>query len=330
MIKLSVRSAVIDQTWSVKRIADEYAPASWKKTFDDAKNEIADVSEILDEQERTYGPYYPLKQDLFAAFHKTPLHTVKVVILGMDPYHQGIVLNGVNVPRAVGCSFGVRQGDSIPSSLGNIYKELAKSVHGFQTPDHGDLSEWMSQGVLMLNACLTVRPGQAGSHGEIWHGFIKRVFTAIAEVNPYCIYLLWGQNAQKLKPMLGERSIVFEAPHPSGYSANRGFIGCNHFNLVNQTLISQGHVGINWRISPLRQLAERAPIVSPTPLHLTPVSVQDLPSIPPLQPRRKSPEMPYVPNAPLPIIPHTSGSPNNSPPTISFMNEVPIIPAIVQ
>lgn len=330
MLTLSVRREAVDQTWSVERIAREYAPPSWKKVFEEAHNELKDVSDILEADERTHGPYYPLKEDLFAAFHKTALQDVKVVIMGMDPYHQGIVLNGVNVPRAVGVSFGTRQGDSIPSSLQNIYKELAQSVHGFQIPDHGDLSEWMSQGVLMLNSCLTVRQGQAGSHGDIWHGFIKRVCAAIALVNPRCIYLLWGQQAQKLRPMLGERSVILEAAHPSGLSAKRGFFGCNHFNLVNSTLIAQKHVGINWRISPMRLLTERAPIDVATIFQ--PVNVSELPSLPPL--KRRSPDLPQIPTAALPIIPHTttrtSTSPNNSPPNMAFINEAPVIPAIVR
>jgi uracil-DNA glycosylase len=334
MLTLSIRKEVVDQTWSVENIAREYAPPSWRHVFEAARNELSDVSDILAEQESVYGPYYPLKQDLFTAFHKTPLQNVKVVIMGMDPYPQGVIVNGVNVPRAVGVSFGTRQGDAIPSSLANIYKELANSVHGFQIPDHGDLSEWMCQGVLMLNACLTVRPGIPGSHGDIWLGFIKRVCTAISLVNPHCIYLLWGQQAQKLKPMLGERSVVFEAAHPSGQSARRGFFGCNHFNLVNQTLISQGHVGINWRISPMRLLAERTPVQMPpvTMPDLLPVSVSDLPSIPPL--KRKHNDLPQIPTVPLPIIPNTTtrthANGDSPPPNMTFINEVPVISAIVR
>lgn len=249
MVKLNINKEVVDQTWRVERIAKEFRPTSWENVFEQAEPELHDISIILDEQERTYGNYYPLKKDLFNAFNYTQLHNVKVVIMGQDPYHQSITVDGKAMPRAVGVSFGTRLEDSIPSSLKNIYAELTKTVEGFRPPDHGDIREWTSQGVLMLNTCLTVRPGQPKSHGDVWLGFINKIFKEISNVNPYCIYLLWGKDAQKLKPMLGEKSIVFEAAHPSGLSASRGFFGCNHFNLVNEKLIKLGKTPINWRLS---------------------------------------------------------------------------------
>jgi len=249
MIKLNIVTKPIDQTWTIKRIAQERPSPRWESVFTDSEHELADISDVLDEQERLHGMYYPLKKDIFAALNYTPLTNVKVVILGQDPYHQTILLNGISMPRAVGLSFSVHREDSIPSSLQNIYTELANTVRGFRKPDHGDLREWANQGVLLLNACLTVRPNMAGSHGDIWLGFIRRVFKAITIANPYCIYMLWGREAQKLRPMLGEHSIVLEAAHPSGLSARRGFFGCNHFNLANEALIRQGKVGINWSIS---------------------------------------------------------------------------------
>lgn len=308
MLTLNVMNQPIDQTWSIERIATDARPITWEAVFEESKHELHDVSQILEERERTHGTYYPLKQDIFAAFHYTPLNNVKVVILGQDPYHQTITINGKSVPRAVGLSFSVRQEDSIPSSLQNIYTELANSVRGFRKPDHGDLREWARQGVLLLNTCLTVQPGQAGSHGDIWLGFIVRVFRAIAAVNPNCVYMLWGREAQKIKPILGERSIILEAAHPSGLSARRGFFGCNHFNLANDALIRQGKVGINWRISTLSELrAPSAPItVSPTTktavVHqpmLTPVNVDMLPMIIPL--KQPVPKFPQV-QVPIPTV----------------------------
>ena len=245
MSSLNIIDEPINQGWSIKQVARVYPP-TWEEVFKNAARELDDISDILDEQEKMYGMYFPLKKDIFAAFNYTPLTSVKVVIMGQDPYHQSIVVDGKTVPRSVGMSFSVRKEDSVPSSLQNIYKELSDTVHGFNRPSHGDLSHWAVQGVLMLNACLTVRPGQPGSHGDIWLGFVNKVFKAIAAVNPRCIYLLWGKEAQKLRPMLGEKSIVFEAAHPSGLSAKRGFFGCNHFNLVNEYLVKQGKTGINW------------------------------------------------------------------------------------
>ena len=291
MITLNILNKPIDQTWSVERIASEAPPITWEDVFRDANPELHDVSIILREEEEKFGTYYPLRKDTFASFNYTPLNNVKVVILGQDPYHQTISVNGASVPRAVGLSFSVRQEDSIPSSLQNIYTELSNTVRGFSKPDHGDLREWARQGVLLLNTCLTVKPNQAGSHGDIWLGFMNKVFKAIATVNPYCIYLLWGREAQKVKPMLGERSITFEAAHPSGLSARRGFFGCNHFNLVNETLIRHGKVGINWRISSLAEIRNpislgisSPPPTQPIQIHkpiLVPVNVDNLTHIMP-------------------------------------------------
>lgn len=246
MLKLNIIKQSVDQTWTVERIANETPPTTWEKVFEEAKPEIHDISKVLDNQENLYGCYYPLKKDIFAAFHYTPLPLVKVVIIGQDPYHQP--------GRAVGLSFSVSQDDSVPNSLQNIYQELENTVRNFERPDHGDLREWAQQGVLLLNSCLTVRANQATSHGDIWLGFINKVFRAIAAVNPHCIFILWGKEAQKLKSMIGDRSIIFEAAHPSGFSAKRGFFGCNHFNLINEALIKHGKVGINWHISSREKL----------------------------------------------------------------------------
>ena len=255
MLRLNIirPQPAIDETWSVERIAREAPPPTWEEVFKDALPELHDVTAVLTEQERDYGAYYPLRKDIFAAFQNTRLTNVKVVILGQDPYHQTISLDGKAIPRAMGLSFSVRKGDAIPASLNNIYKEL-QSVKTFVKPDHGDLTEWTHQGVLLLNTSLTVRPNCANSHGNIWHGFVSKVIKAIATVNPYCIYLLWGREAQNLRPMLRERNIALEAAHPSGFSAMKGFFNCNHFNLVNDLLVKQGKVPINWSITSLAEL----------------------------------------------------------------------------
>jgi uracil-DNA glycosylase len=256
MLKLNIheKRPIIDQTWSVIKIARQAPPKGWEQVFRDADPELSHISAVLEKDEATYGYSYPLKKDYFAAFDVCPLVDnfgnpfIKAVIVGQDPYPQAVTINGISMPRAMGLSFSVRQGDSIPSSLQNIYKELERSVNGFNRPNHGDLTMWAKQGILMLNMSLTVRPGAPNSHAqfEFWLGFHKKVFKAIDAVNPNCIYVLWGQKAQKIKTEIGEKSIVFEAPHPSGMSANKGFFGCNHFNLINETLIKLHKPGINW------------------------------------------------------------------------------------
>lgn len=249
MLKLNVVKGDIDQTWSIIKIARERPPPTWNEVFKDAEYDLIDTSKILDEQERLYGTYYPLKKDIFAAFNYTPLTMVKVVIIGQDPYPQTITDKyGNSVPRAQGLSFSVSEDDSIPSSLNNIFKELQNSYRGFVMPEHGNLIQWAKQGVLLLNACLTLKPGSPGSHGAIWSGFVSKVCRAISVVNPKCIYMMWGQQAQKLQSVIGEKSIVLEAAHPSGMSANRGFFGCNHFNLANELLLKQGKSAINWNV----------------------------------------------------------------------------------
>jgi uracil-DNA glycosylase len=247
----------IDQTWSIDKIGTEARPPSWEAVFESAKQDLHIISQELDRRERINGMYYPLKADIFAALYDTPLNNIKAVIIGQDPYPQTLIINGTSLPRAVGLAFSVRKEDSIPSSLNNIYIELTNTVDGFVKPDHGDISEWTAQGVLLLNKCLTVQPGQPGSHDDIWGTFINRIFQAISIVNPTCIYMLWGREAQRVKPMLGKHSIILEAAHPSGLSARRGFFGCNHFNLTNEALIKQGKTPIDWRITPINKLRKQ-------------------------------------------------------------------------
>lgn len=245
---------VIGQNCTILQIVDTpgCTPAAWQSVFQEARNELADISNSINIDEGQYGQCYPLRSDIFNAFWYTPLHRVNVVIVGQDPYPQALTLGDGSIgPRAVGLSFSVRRGDAIPSSLANIYKELQHSgMFGYRTlPDHGDLSAWCRQGVLLLNSCLTVRPGQPGSHGAVWSGFISRVLAAIAQVNPYCIFMLWGNQAREIKKLPGwsETFLRVEGVHPSGMNGNK-FVGCNHFRIVNDTLKAQGKRPIVWKV----------------------------------------------------------------------------------
>lgn len=244
-IKLRIVSS-IDESWTIERIATERTPYSWENVFEDAKPELHDISEILEAQQKNFGSFFPLKKNIFRAFELTPMKSVRVVIVGQDPYHQ--VNPHTGLPRAQGLSFSVSRDDDIPSSLRNIYQELQNTVPGFVKPSHGDLTHWTRQGVLMLNMCLTVRANQPGSHGDIWMGFIEKVLKALAEHRPNTIYILWGTQAQKLQKYIGDRSIILTATHPSGLSASRGFFGCNHFNKVNEILMKRGESPIDWRL----------------------------------------------------------------------------------
>lgn len=184
---------------------------------------------------------FPAPDDIFNAFHLTPLHEVKVVILGQDPYH--------NDGQAHGLCFSVKPEVDIPPSLVNIYQELHDDL-GCYIPNNGYLVKWAKQGVLMLNTVLTVRAHQANSHRGIgWEQFTDAVIRAVNEQNRPIVFLLWGRPAQMKKSMLNNpKHLILEAPHPSPLSAYRGFFGCRHFSQTNAFLESHGLEPIDWQI----------------------------------------------------------------------------------
>lgn len=197
---------------------------------------------------------YPKADDIFNAFHFTPLSRVKVVLLGQDPYH--------NERQAIGTSFAVdpRQRE-LPPSLVNIFQELHDDV-GCRIPTHGYLKKWADQGVLLLNTVLTVRAHQANSHhGRGWEQFTDAVIRALNALDRPLVFLLWGRQAQAKLPMLNNpRHLVLQAAHPSPLSASRGFFGCRHFSQTNDFLLKHGEVPIDWQIDELP-----TPENSPTP-----------------------------------------------------------------
>ena len=241
-LKIVKEQEKISNDWSVEKVATEYPPNTWENVFESAKDEIKDVSDIL---EKDNGRRVPDNIDLFRIFNLVPIHKVKVVILGQDPY-LNILPNGK--PQATGMCFSVPREASIPPSLKNIYKELKTNYPNFNPPKHGSLEKWCIQGVFLLNACLTTRQGVSGAHGEIWTGFIKKVINAILDVNPKTIFVLWGKQAQKMKKIIGERATCLEASHPSPLGAYRGFFGCGHFKQINEILIENGSEPIDWNL----------------------------------------------------------------------------------
>ena len=184
---------------------------------------------------------YPPADDIFNAFHLTPLHQVKVVILGQDPYHEP--------GQAHGLSFSVKPGVQAPPSLLNIYQELHDDL-GCYIPNNGYLAKWAEQGVLMLNTLLTVRAHEAFSHkGMGWEEFTDAAIRILNEQDRPIVYLLWGTPAQRKRVMLNNPlHLVLTAPHPSPLSAYRGFFGCRHFSKANQFLTENGLEPIDWQI----------------------------------------------------------------------------------
>ena len=200
------------------------------------------LAEFLRQEKAKGKRVYPPGKRIFAALDATPFDQVKVVILGQDPYH--------GPGQAHGLSFSVPPSVVIPPSLVNIFKEIERDL-GFARPQHGCLESWANQGVLLLNAVLTVEAGQAGSHqGRGWEGFTDHVVETLNREKDGLVFMLWGSYAQaKGRIIDARRHCVLRAPHPSPLSAHRGFIGCGHFSAANRWLAGRRLAPIDWRLS---------------------------------------------------------------------------------
>lgn len=213
---------------------------SWKEVLIDEFNKqyFLELKSFLVEERSNYT-VYPKGNDIFSAFNLTPFQNVRVVILGQDPYH--------GPGQAHGLCFSVPKGIEPPPSLKNIFKELQINL-GIPTPNHGNLESWSRQGVLLLNATLTVRSNQAGSHQKRgWETFTDTVIMKLSEQRENIIFLLWGAYAQAKATLIDKsKHSILIAPHPSPLSAHRGFFGCGHFSKTNEILISKGLKPINW------------------------------------------------------------------------------------
>lgn len=221
------------------------AELSWRDVLQSEKQKPY-FQELLRfvESERAKGKtIYPKNSDMFSALSLTPFTSVKVVILGQDPYH------GPN--QAHGLCFSVKPPTPPPPSLRNIFLELESDV-GIPRPSHGNLLHWAEQGVLLLNAVLTVEAEKAGSHANKgWETFTDRVIRELNDRREHIVFLLWGSYAQKKAGFVDRaRHLVLEAPHPSPLSAHRGFLGCHHFSKTNNYLKSQGISPIDWSLPP--------------------------------------------------------------------------------
>lgn len=192
-------------------------------------------------QEKAAGKtIFPPGPQIFAAFDYTAFNDVRVVIIGQDPYHgQG---------QAHGLCFSVNKGIAVPPSLQNMYKELKTDIEGFEIPNHGDLSHWAKQGVLMLNATLTVEKDKAGSHqGKGWEAFTDAVIKAVSTQKENVVFILWGKFAQSKARLIDEsKHLILTAAHPSPFSAYNGFFGCKHFSKTNHYLKQHQLPIINW------------------------------------------------------------------------------------
>ena len=218
--------------------------SSWLKVLhgEFEKDYMLKLKQFLKEEKEAGHKVYPKGSDIFNAFNKTPFDKLKVVILGQDPYH--------GAHQAHGLSFSVQKGITTPPSLKNIYKELLTDVPGFVIPNHGDLTEWAEQGVLLLNASLTVREGTPGSHQKRgWEEFTDTVIKTISEKKEGIVFILWGAFAQAKAELIDQtKHFIIKSPHPSPFSADRGFFGSKPFSKTNAILEKEGKMAIDWQI----------------------------------------------------------------------------------
>lgn len=231
---------------------DNWCSPTWKSTFESLRTELQHAWKMINyPQNRGTDdcPFYPPLQQVFRWADLTPLPTIKVVILGQDPYPG--TDNGL--PQACGLAFSVHKGMKIPSSLKNIFTKLIKQYPDIPKPTHGDLTSWAMQGVLLLNTALTCKPSAEGSHVKFYKGFVDKLIRAIVRVNPNCIFLLWGAKAQAAVPD-SIQGIKFKCSHPSGisYADTRSACGMfkdnTHFIKTNNELIKIGLNPIDWSL----------------------------------------------------------------------------------
>jgi uracil-DNA glycosylase len=219
-------------------------PESWRAVLGEelGKPYFAELLEFV-EKERSNGPVYPPRDEVFAALEATPFEDVKVLVLGQDPYH--------GAGQGHGLCFSVRPGVRIPPSLRNIYKEMKEEL-GHPVPDNGYLMPWARQGVLLLNAVLTVREAEPNSHkGRGWEKFTDAVIKAVAERPDPAVFVLWGAYAQKKLPLIDQaRHAVVKGAHPSPLSAKK-FFGSRPFTQMDAAIAAHGHTPIDWRIPDL-------------------------------------------------------------------------------
>lgn len=217
--------------------------SSWKKVLLDQFGQpyFQAIVALLKQQKQEGKTIYPAGPNIFSAFENTPFDNVKVVILGQDPYH--------NPGQAHGLAFSVQKGIPPPPSLVNIYKEIHQDT-GAYIPKHGNLEQWAEQGVLLLNAALTVVANTPMSHSKIgWHEFTNAVIRVVSENKAHVVFMLWGAFARSKQELIdSSKHLILTAAHPSPLSAHNGFFGCRHFSKANKWLEEHGIAPIDWSI----------------------------------------------------------------------------------
>jgi len=224
-----MRTIQLEQSW-LDQLQDQFSQAYMQQ-----------LREFLLVRKQHRAIIYPPGPQIFSALDSTPFEQVRVVILGQDPYH--------GPGQAHGLCFSVLPGVRTPPSLVNIYREIQSDL-GMPLPAHGNLQSWADQGVLLLNAVLTVERGQAGSHqGKGWETFTDAIVLSLTDKREGLVFMLWGSYAQKKGAVIdAKKHLVLKAPHPSPLSAHRGFLGCKHFSLANDYLLQHQNTPIDWSV----------------------------------------------------------------------------------
>jgi len=232
-------------------MANKITDPEWKvflnKEFE--KDYFSKLSTSISSQFKT-EKIFPYQNLIFNAFNTTPLNKVKVIIIGQDPYHSYEEINETEIPHAHGLSFSIpKMAKKTPPSLRNIFKELNQDL-GYNIPKHGDLTTWAKQGVLLLNATLTVRAHEAGSHQKYgWETFTNNIIEKISNEKSGIVFLLWGKFAEQKEALIdSKKHFILKAAHPSPFSAHRGFFGCKHFSKTNTVLRENKKDIIDWEI----------------------------------------------------------------------------------
>jgi uracil-DNA glycosylase len=227
----------IDKSWKI----------ALKESFN--SNYFTDLKQFLLTEKQTQI-VYPKGKDIFNAFNFTPFNDVKVVIIGQDPYHSFETIDENILPHAHGLCFSIsKEAKKVPPSLKNIFKEIKQDL-GYDIPSHGNLSSWARQGVLLLNATLTVRAHEAGSHQKKgWESFTDSAIQQLSNQKEGIVFLLWGRFAQHKENLIDKnKHHILKAAHPSPFSAYNGFFGCKHFSKTNAILKKQNTKEIDWKI----------------------------------------------------------------------------------
>ncbi len=224
-----MRTIQLEQSW-LDQLQDQFSQAYMQQ-----------LREFLLVRKQHRAIIYPPGPQIFSALDSTPFEQVRVVILGQDPYH--------GPGQAHGLCFSVLPGVRTPPSLVNVYREIQSDL-GMPFPAHGNLQSWADQGVLLLNAVLTVERGQAGSHqGKGWETFTDAIVQSLTDKREGLVFMLWGSYAQKKGAVIdAKKHLVLKAPHPSPLSAHRGFLGCKHFSLANDYLLQHQNTPIDWSV----------------------------------------------------------------------------------